>query len=256
MILLNGASQVAQTVNNLPAMWEVWVWSLVWEDPLEKRMAMHSSILAWRILWTEESGGLQSMGSQRQTRLSSYTFTLAKFYCAGFDLALQLVRITLNLTLSSLQAVPFGLGLPEHLTSRLRMSSVQFSSVNQLCPTLCNPMTHSTPGLLVHHQLPESTQTHAHWVGDAIQPSHPVLPFSSCPQSFPASGSFPMSQLLEWGGRRIGISTSTSVLPMSTQDWSPLGQTGWISLQSKGLSRVFSNNTVQKHQFFGAQLSL
>ena len=90
-------------------------------------MATHSSILAWRILWTEESGGLQSMGSQRQTRLSSYTFTLAKFYCVGFGLALQLVRITLNPTLSSLQAVPFGLGLPEHLTSRLRC--LQFSSV-------------------------------------------------------------------------------------------------------------------------------
>ena len=83
-----------------------------------------------------------------------------------------------------------------------------------------------------------------------------VIPFSSCPQSFPASGSFQMSQLFASGGPSIGVSASTSVLPMNTQDWSPLGWTGWISLQSKGLSRVFSNTSVQKHQFFGTQLSL
>ena len=91
------------------------------------------------------------------------------------------------------------------------------------------------------------------WCHPAISSS--VIPFSSCPQSFPASGSFPMSQLFASGGQSIGISASTSVLPMNTQDWSPLGWTGWISLQSKGLSRVFSFTTVQKHQFFGAQLS-
>ena len=83
-----------------------------------------------------------------------------------------------------------------------------------------------------------------------------VVPFSSCLQSFPASGSFQMSQLFTWGGRRIGDSASASVLPMNIQDWFPLGWTGWISLQSKGLSRVFSTTTVQKHQFFGTQLSL
>ena len=82
-----------------------------------------------------------------------------------------------------------------------------------------------------------------------------VIPFSSCPQSLPASGSFLMSQLFAWGGQSIAISASAPVLPMNTQDWFPLGWTGWISLQSKGLSRVFSNTTVQKHQFFGAQLS-
>ena len=86
--------------------------------------------------------------------------------------------------------------------------------------------------------------------------SSSVVPFSSCPQSFPASGSFLMSQLSASGGQSIGISASTSVLPVNTQDWSPLGWTGCISLQSKGLSRVFSNITVQKHQFFSAQLSL
>ena len=78
-----------------------------------------------------------------------------------------------------------------------------------------------------------------------------VIPFSSCPQSLPAWGSFPMSQLFAWGGQSTGVSASASVLPMNTQDWSPLGWTGWISLQSKGLSRVFSSTTVQKHQFFG-----
>ena len=82
-----------------------------------------------------------------------------------------------------------------------------------------------------------------------------VIPFSSCPQSFPASGSFQISQLFTPGGQSIGVSASTSVLPMNTQDWSPLRWTGWISLQSKVLSRVFSNTTVQKHQFFSAQLS-
>ena len=89
---------------------------------------------------------------------------------------------------------------------------------------------------------------------------HPTISFSgvssTCPQSFPASESFWMSQLFAWGGQSIGVSASTSVLSMKTQDWSPLGWTGWISLQSKGLSKVFSNTTVQKHQFFGAQLSL
>ena len=91
------------------------------------------------------------------------------------------------------------------------------------------------------------------WCHPTISSS--VIPFSSCPQSFPASGSFQMSQLFTSGGQSIGASALTSVLPMNTQDWSPLGWTGWISLQSKGLSRVFSNTTVQNHQWFGAQLS-
>ena len=92
------------------------------------------------------------------------------------------------------------------------------------------------------------------WCHPAISSS--VVPFSSCPQSLPASGSLPMSQLFTWGGQSTGVSALASVLPMITQDWSPLGWTGWISLQSKGLSRVFSITTVQKHQFFSAQLSL
>ena len=140
-------------------------------------------------------------------------------------------------------------------TSKTFRKSVPFCSVTQSCPTLCDLMTHSTSGFPVHHQLLGFTQTQcplSQWCHPAISSS--VIPFS-CPQSLPASGSFPMSQLFAWGGQSIGVSASASVLPMNNQDWSPLGWTGWISLQSKGLSRVFSNTTVQKHQFFGAQLS-
>ena len=96
----------------------------------------------------------------------------------------------------------------------------------------------STSGLPVYHQLPEFIQTHVHWVSDAIQPSHPVTLFSSCLQSFPASGSLQMSQFFTSGGQSIGVSASASLPPMNIQDWFPLGWTGWISLQSKGLSRV------------------
>ena len=134
--------------------------------------------------------------------------------------------------------------------------ALQFSSVAQLCQTLCDPMDCSMPGLTVHYQLPEFTQTHVHWVSD-INPiiSSSVVPLSSRLQSFPTSGPFQMSQLFASGGQNTGVSASTSVLPVNTQGWSPLGWTGWISLQSKGLSRVFSNTTVQKYEFFSTQLS-
>ena len=108
------------------------------------------------------------------------------------------------------------------------------------------PCPSPTPG--VHPNSCPSSR----WCHPAISSS--VVPFS-CPQSLPASGSFPVSQLFAWGGQSIGVSALASVLPVNTQDWSSLGWTGWISLQLKGLSRVFSNTTVQKHQFFGAQLS-
>ena len=109
------------------------------------------------------------------------------------------------------------------------------------------PCPSPTPG--VHPNPCPSSQ----WCHPTISSS--VVPFSSCPQSFPASGSFQMTQFFTSGGQSIGVSASASFLPMNTQDCSPLGWTSWISLQSKGLSRVFSNTTVQKHQFFGAQLS-
>ena len=141
--------------------------------------------------------------------------------------------------------------------SALRKRTRQFFSLAaQLCLTLCDPTDSSTPGLPAHHQLPEPAQTHIHWVSDAIQPSHPLS--SPSPPAFNPSQhqSFPMSQLFASGGRSIGVSASASVIPKNTQNWFPLEWSGWISLQSKGLSRVFSNTTVQKHPFFGAQLSL
>ena len=134
--------------------------------------------------------------------------------------------------------------------------SIQFSSVAQSCPTLCNPMDCSTPDLPVHLQLPEFTQTLVHWVSDAIQPSHPLS--SSSP---PALNLFQHQDLFKWVTPSHQVAKVLelqlqSVLPMNIQDWFPLGRMGWTSLQSKGLSRVFSNTTDQKHQFFSAQLSL
>ena len=132
----------------------------------------------------------------------------------------------------------------------------QFSSVAQACLTLCDLMDCCTPGFPVYYQLMELTQTHPliQWCHPTISSS--VISFSSHLQSFPASGSFPMSQFSTSGDQSIGVSASASVLPMNIQDQFPLGWTSWISLQSKAPSRVFSNTTVQKHQFFCTQLSL
>ena len=137
--------------------------------------------------------------------------------------------------------------------------NVQFSSVQFSRSVLSDPLRPHEPQ---HTRPPCSSQT------PGVHPNpcplsrwcHPIIsssgiPFSSYPQSFPASGSLPMSHLFASGAQTIGVSAATSVLPMNIRNWSPLG-TGWISLQSKGLSRVFSNTTVQKHQFFCAQLSL
>ena len=138
---------------------------------------------------------------------------------------------------------------------KVSLNNNQFSSVAQSCLSL-------QPHELQHTRPPCPSPTPrvhpnpcplSQWCHPTISSS--VIPFFSCPQSLPASESFPMSQLFASGDQSIGVSASTSVLPMNTQDWSPLGWTGWISLQSKGLSRVFSNTTVQKHQFFSAQIS-
>ena len=132
---------------------------------------------------------------------------------------------------------------------------LQFSSVTQLCPTL-------RPHELQHARLPcpspapgvySNACPLSQWCHPTISSS--AVSFSSCLQSFPTSGYFPISQFFTSGGQSIGVLASASVFPMNIQDWFPLGWTGWISLQSKGLSRVFSNTTVQKHQFFGAQPS-
>ena len=143
--------------------------------------------------------------------------------------------------------------------SESRLIRAVFSSVQFSCSVMSDslqphesqhtrpPCPSPTPG--VHSNSHPSSQ----WCHPAISSS--VLPFSSCPQALPASRSFPMSQHFTWGSQSIGVSASASFLPMNTQDWSTLEWTGWTSLQSKGLSWVFSNTTVQKHQFFGAQLS-
>ena len=133
-------------------------------------------------------------------------------------------------------------------------SSVQFSRSVVSDSLWPNELQHArppcpSPSPRVHSNSRPSSR----WCHPAISSS--VIPFSSCPQSLPASKSFPMSQLFAWSGQSIGVSALTSVLPKNTQGWCPLEWTGWISLQSKGLSRVFSNTTVQKHQFFSAQPS-
>ena len=138
-----------------------------------------------------------------------------------------------------------------------RSLSLQFSSVTQLCPTLCDRMNRSTPVLPVHPPTPGVCPDLCplnQWCHPTISSS--VLSFSSHLQNFLASGSFPISQLFASGGQSIGVSASASVLSMNIQDWFPLGGTGWISLQSKELTRVFSNTTVQTHQFYGTQFSL
>ena len=144
--------------------------------------------------------------------------------------------------------------MSEKTSRHIQFSSVQLLSCVQLFarphePQHAKPFCLSpTPGV-----YPNSCPS-SRWCHPTISSS--VVSFSSCPQSFPASGSFQMSQPLASGGQNIRVSASISVLPVNIQDWFPLGWTGWISLQSKGLSRVFSNTTVQKHQFFGIQLSL
>ena len=131
------------------------------------------------------------------------------------------------------------------------------SSVLQLCPTLCNPTDWSMPGFPVHYQLPEFTQIHVHQLGDAIQPSQPlVIPFLFLPSIFPSVRVFSNESFLHIRWSKYW-SFSFSISPsLNIQDWFPLWWTGWIFLLSKGFSRVFSNTTVQKHEFFGAQISL
>ena len=136
------------------------------------------------------------------------------------------------------------------------VSEIFCCSVTKLCLTLCDPVD-CMPSFAVLHHLLELSQTHVHWVGDVIQPSRPLL--SCSPPAFSPSQHLGLFSWVGFSsdhfasdGQNIGASASASVPPMNIQDWFPLGLTGWISLQSKGLSWVFSNTTVQKHQFFGA----
>ena len=176
--MLLWASLVAQVVKNPPTVQEIWVWFLDREDPLEKGMVTHSSVLTWRIPRIVESGGLQSMGSQR----------------VGHDWAINMLLYwTVNFSADFYCQIP---------------SSVQFRSVAQSCPTLCNPMNHSTPGLPVH--LLEFTQTHVHRVGDAIQPSHPL----SSP-SPPAPSPSQHQGLFHWVNSSHGVAKNFSQFPSS-----------------------------------------
>ena len=135
--------------------------------------------------------------------------------------------------------------------------TIQFTSVTQLCPTLCDPhgLQHSRPPYPSPTPRVYSNLRPLSWWCHPTTSSSVII-FSSCLQSFPASGSFQISQFFASGDQSIGVSASASVFPMNIQDWFPLGWTGWISLLSKGLSRVFSNTIVQKHQFFGSQFRL
>ena len=182
--------------------------------------------------WTGKPGMLQSMGWQR----------------VGLDWATELNWIT-NWTDDNMKIFNIN---PIIILKRMSVSQFSHSFMsNSLWPQGLQhsrlPCPSPTPGAY-SNSCPWSQ-----WCHPPISSS--VVPFSSCPQSLPASGSFPVSQLFTWGGQSIGLSASASVLPMNTQDWSPLGWTCWISLPPKELSRVFSNTTVQKHQFFGTQLS-
>ena len=189
-LLWKWISLVAQRVKHLPAMWETWVQSLGQEDPLEKEMATHSTILAWRIPWMEKPGRLQSTGSHSQKWLSNFT----------------------SLENEKKKCTPGTL--------------VQFGSVAQSCPTLCDSMNRSTqiPSLSitpVHPPCPSPTpRVHSdsspssRWCHPAISSS--VVPFSSCSQSLRASEYFPMSQLFTWGGQRTGVSALASFLPKNT----------------------------------------
>ena len=145
--------------------------------------------------------------------------------------------------------------VPQKIKNRtiIQFSSVQFSHSVVSNSLLPHGLQHARPPCpSPTPRVYSNSCLLSWWCHPTISSS--VVPFSSCPQSLPSSGSFQMSQLSTSGGQSIGLSASTSVLPMNTQDWSPLGWTGWISLLSKGLSRVFANTTVQKHQFFNTQL--
>ena len=200
-------------------------------------MATHSSILA-------EPGGRQSMGSQRVRHNwgTEHTWIVDLLCCVSFSRIAKWFSY-IHLHESTLFKILFPCRLLQDTESSSLCYTAQFSSVTQSCPTLCNPMDCSMPGLPVHHQIPELAQTHVHRVDDAIQPSHPLSSLS--PPALNLSRRQDLPQ---------GVSPSHKVakvleLLMNIQYWFPLGLTSLILL-SKGFSRVFSNTTIQKHQFF------
>ena len=228
-----------------------------------KLLSATSLMVQWiRIHLPVQGKGVQYMGWEDNTRLRA-TKPIHHNYCgpwAWSQSSATKPRTAMKSGLHSLQ-------LDKALTQQWGPNAAkinefsQFSSVAQPRPTLCNPMNHSVPGFRARLPCPSPTPgvywnscPLCWWCHPTISSS--VVTFSSCLQSFPASGSLQMSQFFASVGQSIRESASASVLPMNIQDWFPLGWTDWISLQSKGLSRLFSNTTGQKHQFFGAQLSL
>ena len=194
-------------VKNLPAMRETQVWSLGQEDPQQERMTIHSSIHTWRIPQTEEPVGIQSMGLQRvEHKWTTNTFNVKSIH---FSLSTDLDRISHILIYYTFIFHPVW-----------DIMSSSFSSVQSLSHVwLCNSMDCSMPGLPIHHQPPEFTETHVHWVGDAIQPSHPLSSHSPPAPSPSQHQSLPRSQFFASGGQSIGVSASATVLAVQGEFW-------------------------------------
>ena len=186
--------------------------------------------------------GLFGRGKENIKRRIRVTISWVPIRDQGFHIITQLIPVTVLWILLQFLLYTFPKYISVQFSRSVMSDSLRPHELQHARPPCPSP----TPGVY-SNSCPSGW-----WCHPAISSS--VIPFSSCPQSLPASGSFPISQLFAWGAQSIGVAASTSVLSMNTQDWS-LGWTGWTSLQSKGLSRVFSNITVQKHQFFGAQLS-
>ena len=228
-IIISQTKDQFQMVVNLSAIQETQVQSLGQEDPLEKRMATHSSIPAWRISWTETPGGLQSMGWQRVGHGWAADPLADNVICSSDNVVFLFLcpwqRCCSVTQWVQVFVIPGAAACQASLSFTISRSLLKLMSIGPLS-WWCHPSISSC-----------------------------VIPFS-CPQSSPASGSFQMSQFFSSGGQIIAASASASVLLMRSQGWFPLGFTGLISLQSKELSRVFSNTTVQKHQLFNVQPSL
>ena len=220
-----GASLVAQMAKNLPEIQETQVWTLGQEESPEEETATHSSILAWKIPWTTESARLHCTGLQRV----GHNWATNTFTCNQCQKVVsKKCGLGTNSKVDTDSSVQFSRSV---LSDSLRPHELQHA--RPPCPS-------PTPGIY-SNSCPLSQ-----WCHPAISSS--VVSFSSCPESLPASESFPMSQLFAWNGQSIGVSALASVLSKNTQDWSPLEWTGWISLQSKGLSRVFSKQEMVSYE--------
>ena len=231
-------------------MQEMQVWSLGWEDPMEKELATRSSILASKLPWTEEPGGIQSR------RLTKSGIRLSDWAHAQHINSISHVDTRDSNNLEHTEGNTIWQNMKKWWVFIIHCvcSSLLFNYYHVQLFATPWPQHTRLPCPSVSPGVCSNSCPLSWWCHPTISSS--VVPFSSCLQSFPISRSFPMSRLFLSGGQSIRASASTSVLPVNIQDWFPLGWTDLISLQSKGFSRVFSNTTVQKLQFSGAQLSL